>query len=79
MVYSTLDIFITVVSTRGRVGNSQVKLVVGATLTPSLHFSSCSNPVEQGTPEKVAVKTRKLKSLALVAITTKVMSLCGTV
>ncbi len=56
MVYSTLDIFTTVVSTRGRVTHS-LKLVVG-----------CSNPVEQakelGTPEEGSCKTpRKLKSL----------------
>ncbi len=81
MVYSTLDIFTTVVSTRGRVTH-RVKLVVGATHTPSWYFSSCSNPVEQGTPEEGSCKTpppqRKLKKVWLVAVTTGgLMSLCS--
>ncbi len=67
MVYSTLDIFTTLVSTRGRVTHS-LKLVVGATHTPAdilaaalTLLSRVKSRIHQ---RKVAVKSRKLKSLA---------------
>ena len=55
-----------------------MKLVVGATHTPSLHFSSCSDPVEQGTPEESTCKNQENWKVWLVVIMTRVMSLCST-
>ena len=55
-------------------GNSQVKLVVGATHNPSLHFPLLSKVHKR----KVAVKTEKIEKVGPVAITTRVMSLRST-
>ena len=72
MVYSTLDIFTTIISSRGRVIHSKVGS--RATTPPARHFSSCSNPVEQGTLEEGSCKKQKIEKFGQVAITTRVMS-----
>ena len=66
MVYFTLDIFTTIISTRGRV--TQAKVGCRGYPHPSLHFSSCSNPVEQGKPEEGSCKNLKIAKFDLVAI-----------
>ncbi len=75
MVYSTLDIFTTVVSTRGRITYSIAKLVVGATHTPSLLLAAALTLLSRVHQWKVAVKTEKIEKFGPVAITTRAMSL----
>ncbi len=60
MVYSTLDIFTTVVSTRGRVTHS-VKLVVGLLTPPADILAAALTLLGRVSQKKVAVKTKKIE------------------
>ncbi len=79
MVYSTLDIFTTVVSTRGRVTH-RIKLVVGWLPTPPADILAAAlTGLSWLHRRKVAIKTKKIdKFVWLVAITTRVMNLLST-
>ncbi len=79
MIYSTLDILVAVVSTRGLVTLQVKKLVVGATHTPSWYCvaAASSNQVEYPTPEDG--RNQENGHVWPVTTTTRVMSLSSTV
>ncbi len=70
MVYSPLDIFTAVVSTR--TGNIHLKYVAGATHTSNRYFRSYSNQVEHAaTPEEGSCINQEKWQVLPVAITTQ--------
>ena len=67
MVYSTLDIFTTIVST----WDSQVKLIIG-THTPSWYLAAALTKLSMATPEECSCKNQENGQVWPVAITTRV-------